>query len=244
MHVSDLCLEITRRCNMRCAHCLRGEPQRAEMSVLTMEKVFAQINSVGNLLFTGGEPSLAPFKMTEARIICKRNRIDVSGLMLVTNGKYFSREFKIELEAWKNYTDEMYIAVSRDQFHDMHIPENHLEWLEDLTESEVCVRSSIPASMIIPEGRGYYVSGFQKFAQRSCAGFSFYGKDDGEFDLEGEIYVNALGQVIDGGDFSYESQEDHIICTVDDNIIEAMKEHYRGVYERALAHRERVLQPA
>lgn len=42
--VDSLILEITRRCNMKCLHCLRGESENLDMSIKMVDAVFSQIN--------------------------------------------------------------------------------------------------------------------------------------------------------------------------------------------------------
>ena len=39
MQVYSLILEVTRRCNMCCAHCLRGEAENIDMQKETIDKV-------------------------------------------------------------------------------------------------------------------------------------------------------------------------------------------------------------
>ena len=56
--VGNLCLEVTRRCNMGCAHCLRGNAENLDMSRETIDQVLEQVDMIGQVTFTGGEPSL------------------------------------------------------------------------------------------------------------------------------------------------------------------------------------------
>ena len=37
----NLMLEVTRKCNLTCSHCMRGNPQNLEMSDEILEKVLA-----------------------------------------------------------------------------------------------------------------------------------------------------------------------------------------------------------
>ena len=52
---NSLMLEITRRCNMACAHCLRGDAENVDMNRTLIEQVFSQTEQVGALVFSGGE---------------------------------------------------------------------------------------------------------------------------------------------------------------------------------------------
>ena len=43
---NNLALEVTRRCNLRCKHCMRGEPQDLDMSDEVLDKVINQFSSL------------------------------------------------------------------------------------------------------------------------------------------------------------------------------------------------------
>ena len=55
----ELMIEITRKCNLQCAHCLRGDAQNITMSKEVIDKIFEDAADCKQLLFTGGEPLLA-----------------------------------------------------------------------------------------------------------------------------------------------------------------------------------------
>ena len=58
MQVYSLILEVTRRCNMCCAHCLRGEAENIDMQKETIDKVLDLVDKIEHVTFSGGEPSL------------------------------------------------------------------------------------------------------------------------------------------------------------------------------------------
>lgn len=57
IQTDTLCIEVTRRCNMRCQHCLRGDAQDLDISESVLEEV-AKTICPSVVVFTGGEPSL------------------------------------------------------------------------------------------------------------------------------------------------------------------------------------------
>jgi MoaA/NifB/PqqE/SkfB family radical SAM enzyme len=59
VYISQLIVEVTRRCNMMCDHCLRGDEQSIDMSDDVIKAVLSGVSSIGSLVFTGGEPTLA-----------------------------------------------------------------------------------------------------------------------------------------------------------------------------------------
>ena len=58
MYVQDLILEVTRRCNMACEHCLRGDAQNMDMSTEVVDQILEHCDRIGAVTFSGGEPSL------------------------------------------------------------------------------------------------------------------------------------------------------------------------------------------
>lgn len=104
--VENLTLECTRRCNMSCIHCLRGDAQDRDMDALTLYRAMKPIKSVQTLTFTGGEPSLVPKILALALHVCKQYEIQVCAFYLVTNGKEITDEFLDICRAWEIYTME------------------------------------------------------------------------------------------------------------------------------------------
>ena len=42
--VNSLVIEVTRRCNMRCNHCIRGDAQNCDISIESIKKIAQTIN--------------------------------------------------------------------------------------------------------------------------------------------------------------------------------------------------------
>ena len=78
--------EVTRRCNLSCEHCLRGDAQNLDMTKETVDKVLDHIESIGCLTFSGGEPTL---NIPIIRYIFSeiwRREIPLDSFYVVTNG--------------------------------------------------------------------------------------------------------------------------------------------------------------
>lgn len=56
--LDSLALEVTRRCNMNCSHCLRGDAQNVTLSKEIIDRVFECVSDCDSILLTGGEPLL------------------------------------------------------------------------------------------------------------------------------------------------------------------------------------------
>ena len=60
LFIENLYLELTRKCNLKCAHCLNGDAQNVSMPKEVMDKLFNEIALIGMVNLSGGEVQLAP----------------------------------------------------------------------------------------------------------------------------------------------------------------------------------------
>ena len=91
LYIKNLCIEITRRCNMRCAHCMRGNAEAVDISLRHITNVLRHVRYIHHFNITGGEPSL---NVRAIRHILERVRayeITVNDFYIVTNGSVASR---------------------------------------------------------------------------------------------------------------------------------------------------------
>ena len=56
--ISNLVIEVTRKCNMFCDHCLRGDLQNIDLKKEYVDSLLNQVDQINNVTFSGGEPSL------------------------------------------------------------------------------------------------------------------------------------------------------------------------------------------
>ena len=61
LSIQELIIETTRKCNMACEHCLRGDVENVNIKSLYIRRLFSQIDNIDTLTITGGEPSLKPY---------------------------------------------------------------------------------------------------------------------------------------------------------------------------------------
>lgn len=137
----NLMIEVTRRCNMKCAHCLRGDAQNIDIDYRYIDDLLDQVEVIGFLEITGGEPTL---NLDAIKYIlnglCKRG-IPLLGFSLFTNGLIYSEELieiaklskKIIDISCENCISEKYgkynpataiercnIGISLDRYHEQH----------------------------------------------------------------------------------------------------------------------------
>ena len=82
-------LEITRRCQLKCAHCLRGDAQNLDMSEEIIDAFLEQTAGIERLFFTGGEPTLAVDKMRYVLDQMIDRNIPLYAMEYFTNGVEF-----------------------------------------------------------------------------------------------------------------------------------------------------------
>jgi len=127
--IENLIIEVTRRCNMQCEHCLRGEQQDKDLNLNKLDKFLSNVESVGSITFTGGEPMLNSKAIYKIIDMLEKYNLECS-LSLITNGtvecdyNLISKMFK-----FVGYDNEaIYLAVSRDEYHDVHLQNTVDSW--------------------------------------------------------------------------------------------------------------------
>lgn len=131
--INNLIVEVTRRCNMKCVHCLRGNAQRVDMSQEVIGRLFDDVGYVSSITFTGGEPTLAVPVIEKIIEAARMYRVDIGNFFVVTNGKTSkatSKRFALALlDLYSTLTDREEgitgLTVSGDRYHDpdVKIPE-------------------------------------------------------------------------------------------------------------------------
>lgn len=126
LYIKNLCIEVTRRCNMSCAHCMRGDAEHVDIPLKHISTLLRHVKYIHHFNITGGEPSL---NVRAIRHILSRVRaygITVNDFYIVTNGSATSRsaEFIKACAALYEYQEEKeqdsghMLEMSDDRFHD------------------------------------------------------------------------------------------------------------------------------
>ena len=80
MKVERLYLEVTRKCTLKCEHCLKGDQENKDMSFETIENALKDVTEIDQLFFEGGEPLLAIDQILETIQIIKTKGIKVHNI--------------------------------------------------------------------------------------------------------------------------------------------------------------------
>ena len=123
VQVNSFVVEVGRMCTRQCAHCLRGKMEDVTIDVDDVKYVLDQISYIGNITFTGGEPTLYSKQIAEIVDYIVDNHIEVGSFYVASNGEIYSHELMtalIKLYAHcLEFGDNEITAydVSNDQFH-------------------------------------------------------------------------------------------------------------------------------
>lgn len=103
-----LALETTRKCNMRCDHCMRGLSQDIELLPEMVDSILdnEEIERIDSICFSGGEPTLNPniIIYTINKII--KDYIDVGELVMLTNGLICNQELIDAFNRFNEYRNK------------------------------------------------------------------------------------------------------------------------------------------
>lgn len=217
LRVQDLMLEITRECNLTCAHCLRGNAEKATMAPKIIEAVLAGIAEIGTLSFTGGEPALHPEVIKRVLTNVQMLRMPVSSVYAATNGTVESVEFAVAFMEWYAYCykygqgEGFSLRISNSEFH-LAQSKPRTQLYNAFTFTYVDPDSKqYGKPRLVRDGRAKHIPDDGKYA---------FGKVENRVeDIECEdhgacveisdavLYINVYGDVMFGCDYSYQRQK-------------------------------------
>lgn len=246
MNVDSLVLEVTRKCNMKCAHCLRGDAQNKSMDRQTLYQTLRGLDYIGCVTFSGGEPTLNMGIIEDFNDYCRwyREQLEVGNFYIVTNGRVF-RQRLVDL------CDELYnvictdneisgLTVSDDSYHSVYRPDNRLwkrNWNRYMFEDEYCDYERPYArptdKKVVDYGLGLINMGR---AQSNGIGMRELTEEKVHYRIyddetvcvsEPALYVTVNGDVILGCDWSYKEMSKHCIGNVNnwDQVVGWVLEH-------------------
>lgn len=207
-----LVIEVTRKCNMGCAHCLRGDAQNMNIDYAYIDALIKDLTGIGNITFSGGEPSLNVSAIEYTLTRCQELGIPVGSFYVVTNGKTNTLPLAIACLKWYAYCEDhdegmCGLCISKDMFHDDINPENEaiLRGLSFFNEDK---STDFNRVQIINEGRAIELSGFKKVLQEDRhSEFSYDDWSDDECRIESLVYLSANGDIKTDCDVAYDNDE-------------------------------------
>ena len=211
MNLTNVIIEVTRRCNMECSHCLRGNQENCDINTNYIDALLEKVDYIDNITFTGGEPSLVPNIIQYTIDKAKQLNVSFGGFYIVTNGKIVPDAFLLAIMDLYFYCDDKdmcTLSISNDGYHiedDNTLSEN---W-EKLSVFKFTEKREGDGDYynrrLVPEGRGlnytskdkeYYIKEFENI--------------DEDF-IDGTIYLNCKGNILSDCDLSYKTQENKLL---------------------------------
>ena len=165
----ELGIELTRRCNEKCEHCLRGPAENVDLSKEIIDSLFDNnnIRLIENLLLSGGEPTMNSEALSYLVDKIIEKRVVVGTYRVIVNGTYYDPKFGLAIRRLHEYIDRIgwnktynimnansfgRIGISQDQYH----KEANKEIIDKLLElpSEIVILDAELSSYgLLPYGR-------------------------------------------------------------------------------------------
>ena len=205
-HVEELVIEVGRQCNMRCPHCLRGEPQNLAIDTSYIQKLLSSVSSISTLVLTGGEPFLYPSKIRFIVNEIIKRKISIDNFFIATNGTVKSFDVidsLLKLYNICNETDLCGLKISTDSYHDAYKD----IWKALYGLSFTYEGKDIPEEYLLSEGRADGVYDTQREPSDTLTELN-------DSNIAGMIYLAANGNILIGCDYSYINQEEHAIGNI------------------------------
>lgn len=207
---NNLVLEVGRKCNMMCAHCLRGNAENHELYIGKAIQALNLFDSIGSLTFTGGEPTLYTDKIIQIIDYIIGNEVPVGSFYVASNGANLSLELMMAFCKLYAHCDEKEFCsfeVSRDHYHDdIDIPDYLQAFSFFGTRGE-----NVPEAAWQHEGRA-----IENGIGNRTKDYGYKFDYDEEFGCVDLVYVNSFGKLYSDCDYSYESQREILAYSLDD----------------------------
>lgn len=228
--IDHLVIEVTRRCNMYCDHCLRGDAQNIDLDLSHVRELFKHVGQIRTLTLTGGEPSLVPHIIEDIVKEAEAAQVSIDRFYMVTNAKQVTPEFLKSVLSLYLYCDSIddeagsVLDISNDGHHEDVEPDNVKMLMAFRFTGKKSSKDGVRFDQydgrnkptILMEGRGRAYEG--RNVSTSC----FLLEDDDTIN-EAEFYMNVNGDVLGECNLSYESQDKLKIANVHDEDFDPMQ---------------------
>lgn len=137
-----LYLELTRRCNLRCAHCLCGAPENTTISKEIIDEFLSQVTAIKHLMIGGGEPLLELDTFEYLLDALERHSVPVFILGLVHNGTICDKRVMKIINGYlaRNPHSQFGLEISNDVFHNQEQSKKCLEFYRELAGERCYVK--------------------------------------------------------------------------------------------------------
>lgn len=257
LEIFQMAIEVTRRCNIKCEHCMRGDTQNINITKSIIDDFFNtknkdyKITSIDKICFTGGEPTLYPEVIiyTINKII--EEGLPVNNISMVTNGQLFIPELVEAFNRFNRYSNLRIKKRISESFLSSEEILNKL--LRNNTNNHVRISFStddyhapVPKKIrmsyqlmadgliitdhILSENNIIKI-GYSKFGKEIESREGLYSEEENHLTIFEMLYITSLGKMLFGGDGSYEYLDCHTIGDVrKDSILSLTRTYGRNIH--------------
>lgn len=133
--VNTLAIEITRKCNLKCFHCMRGEQQNLSMSKAIIDRIFKCIPDCEHVAFTGGEPLLEIDLIDYFLDSAVKNNWNIKDIQITTNATIKDKKI---IDIYKHFCNSTggcaLLRISDDDFHNKENSKAAYEYYKKLVD--------------------------------------------------------------------------------------------------------------
>ena len=215
IYVNYLAIEVTRRCNMKCNHCLRGDAQNLDISTAVLSGIAKHIHPA-SVIFTGGEPSLNVPAIKRYFELAERYDTMPAAFYVATNGATSKEQMRnlaltlLESYAKMEEQDMCEVDVSVDMFHEAFRDNDNAKILSGLSFFGQGKQHSVrddDLNWLLNTGRanknGIGVRAPEVLRTDMDELVTDYSTEYNSIAFD-TLYIAANGNVVDGCDSSYE----------------------------------------
>lgn len=249
--ITSLGLEVTRKCNEKCEHCMRGEPQNLDLSKKYVDKLLMEKDIIiVNLIFSGGEPLL-----NEELILYTINKIidknlPVLSISMTTNGTIYSEKVLNAFDKFSksrkkffryfcrifNIKDYSSIRFSNDQFHKNYNDEIVNKYLNNSNNTNFYFTGFIDEldNGILLSGRAKENNRFRfgRYFNYNLKNINMYSIGTNILVIDDNLYISSTGNITSQGDGSYDDMDKINMGSLEDfsfdNLIDYKDEDTKG----------------
>ncbi len=237
----ELGIELTRRCNEKCEHCLRGPAENIDLSKEVIDSLFDNnnIRLIENLLLSGGEPTMNGEALSYLVDKIIEKRVVIGTYRVIINGTYYDPKFGDAIKRLHEYIDRIgwnkkynvlyansfgRIGVSQDQFH-KEASREVMDKLLELPAKIIVLDDKITSTALLPYGRALdndlssNEPDISKLVDREGTYVRMkYGRDGVQFNKQ---YICANGNVCLDPNYPFQILDEYRIGNIlDSNLLE------------------------
>ncbi|MBQ8215562.1 MAG: radical SAM protein [Clostridia bacterium] len=119
--IDTLIVEITRRCNLKCEHCIQGDAQNITITKEIIDKLFHQVDKVKEIRIAGGETLLEIETLEYMLQAIDLYDLETTAVSLITNGTIRDSRVIDVFDDFVKKKNNRYVSmlISDDNFHDI-----------------------------------------------------------------------------------------------------------------------------